>query len=247
MGHMTDYSALVTGASRGIGLGIAEMLARKGYGLTLAARDPARLADAAARLREIGAPETRVVPGDVADPDYPAALAAAHRDAFGGMRCLVLNAGVGTAGPIADYPLRRFDKTVAVNLRAPFALLAECLPMLREHASAGGGARVLALSSITGVYAEGGLAAYGATKAALASLVETLNVEESGNGVAATAICPGYVETDMSAWVTDRVPAESMIPVADVVGLAEALVELSPRTVVSQIVVHRAGTSGYIA
>jgi NAD(P)-dependent dehydrogenase (short-subunit alcohol dehydrogenase family) len=106
---------------------------------------------------------------------------------------------------------------------------------------------VVALSSITGVYPEAGLAAYGATKAALRSLVATLNAEESGRGVCATAIAPGYVETDMSAWVTDRVPAEQMIPVADIVGLVESLVSLSARSVVAEIVVSRAGAPAFIA
>ena len=69
------------------------------------------------------------------------------------------------------------------------------------------GARVIALASITGVYAEPGLAVYGASKAALISLMETLNAEESANGVMATAIAPAYVATDMSAWTADTIPA----------------------------------------
>jgi NAD(P)-dependent dehydrogenase (short-subunit alcohol dehydrogenase family) len=242
-------SALVTGASRGIGLGIARMLAGLGHGVTLAARDPARLEDVAAELRAIGAADALAVPGDLADPEYPAALAAAHAGRFGSLDCLVLNAGVGTAGGVADYPVGRLDKTVAVNLRAPFLLLQATLPLLRAAAADDPihGSRVVALSSITGVYAEPGLAAYGATKAALNSLVETLNAEESRSGVCATAIAPAYVETDMSAWVRDRVPAEEMIPVEDVVTLVHALVTLSRRSVVSRLVVSRAGTSGLTA
>ncbi|GCD90000.1 SDR family NAD(P)-dependent oxidoreductase [Nocardioides sp. LS1] len=240
-------SALVTGASRGIGLGIARMLAGRGFSLTVAARDAGRLATVADELRCLGASRVVPVPGDLADQAYPAVLATSHRDAFGSLDCLVLSAGVGTAGNLADFPVERFDKTVAVNVRAPFLLVQECLPLLRAAALAhpDRGARVVALSSITGVHAEPGLAAYGATKAALNSLVETLNAEESGRGVSATALAPAYVETDMSAWVRDVVPAEEMIPVSDIVELVAALVGLSARSVVSRLVISRAGTTGF--
>ena len=165
------------------------------------------------------------------------------------MRVLVLNAGVGTAGGLASYPMRRFDQTVAVNLRAPFSLLQEALPLLRREAEQAPrtGARVIATASIAGRHAEAGLAAYGATKAALMSLVEALNAEESGRGVSGTAIAPGYVDTDMSAWVQDRIPPDAMIPVSDIVRLVDALLDLSPRSLVGQIVIGRAGTSGYVA
>lgn len=171
------------------------------------------------------------MPGDLADPDYAAGLAAAHADAFEHLSCLVLNAGVGTGDTIGDLAPQRLDKTIAVNLRAPFVLLQQRLPLLRVGSAADPerGARVVALASITGAYAEPGLAAYGATKAAILSLVETLNAEESGNGITATALAPGYVETDMTAWVRDQVPAEEMIPVRDLVDLVDVLVALSAR------------------
>lgn len=145
--------------------------------------------------------------------------------------------------------MRRFDKTVAVNLRTPFALLQASLPLLRTAADAdlAGGAKVIALASMAGVYAESGLAVYGATKAALISMVEALNAEESGNGVSATAIAPGYVDTDMSAWTHDRITPETMIKVDDIVELVDGLLKLSSRAVVPKVVMTRAGTSGYSA
>jgi 3-oxoacyl-[acyl-carrier protein] reductase len=246
---VSDRSALVTGASRGIGLGLAQMLARKGYGLTIGARDGDRLTDVAKELESAGALSVVAVPGDLADETYAERAVAAHQAAFRDMNCLVLNAGVGTAGNLADFPMRRFDKTVAVNLRSPFALLQASLPLLRAAAAKDPdhGARVLAMSSISAVYAEAGLAAYGATKAALISLIDALNAEESVHGVSGTAFAPGYVETEMSAWVQDRIPAETMIPVHDIVRVAEALVGLSARSVVAKVVISRAATSGLTA
>ena len=236
-------TALLTGASRGIGLGIAERLAARRFGLTVAARDPDRLAAAASALRAAGAAGVVTVAGDVADASHLEELVDAHAAAYGTMSCLVLNAGVGSSGPIGDLPVRRLDKTVAVNFRAPYLLLQHALPLLRAGAAADPrhGARVVAVSSISGVHPESGLAAYGATKAALISLVETLNVEESAHGVLGTALAPGYVDTDMSAWVQGSVPPTSMIPVADLAALVDALVGLTARSVVPQIVVTRAG------
>jgi 3-oxoacyl-[acyl-carrier protein] reductase len=236
-------SALVTGASRGIGLGIARSLARQGHGLTITARDAAVLESVAADLLSLGAPRVRAVAADLADREAPRQIVDQHAAEFGSMAVLVLNAGVGTAGAIGDYSMKRFDKTVDVNFRAPFDLLQRALPLLRTGARAhpDRGSKVIALSSLTGVYAEAGLAAYGATKAAMLSLVETLNAEESADGVSGTALAPGYVETDMSAWIQDKIPANTMIRVADIVELVDGVLHLSSRAVVSTVVITRAG------
>ena len=240
-------SALVTGASRGIGLGVAKRLAQLGYSLTITARDTERLAAVAAELTADGAPEVLAIAGDLSDPAHLEHLTAEHRTKLGSMTALILNAGVGTAGNIADYPLRRFDKTFAVNVRAPFQLLQQSLPLLRAGAAEDPqrGAKVVSLASITGVYAERGLAVYGATKAALISLTQTLNAEESGNGISATTIAPGYVDTDMSKWTQDTIPPTEMLEVNDIVEIVAAILQLSSRAVVPNIVMTRAGTDGY--
>ncbi|MGV9666017.1 SDR family NAD(P)-dependent oxidoreductase [Nocardia niigatensis] len=242
-------TALITGASRGIGLGIAERLAQQGYSLTITARDADRLNTVADRLRTAGATEVTQVAADMSDVEGVGEVLAEHERRFGAMSALILNAGVGYAEPIADASLRRFDRTFAVNLRAPLQLIQGALPLLRTAAAAepDRGAKVIALSSITGVYAEAGLSVYGAAKAALVSLVTTLNAEESANGVTATTIAPGYVDTDMSAWIHDRVPPQEMLTVNDVVEMVDSLMRLSARAVVPNIVMSRAGTDGYRA
>lgn len=236
-------SALVTGGSRGIGLGIATRMAELGYGLTITARTSDALTAVAEGLTAAGAPQVVTVAADLADRDAADRIVAAHAEAFGSMRALVLNAGVGTAGSIADYPMRRFDKTLDVNFRAPFKLLQDSIPLLRTAVESDPerGAKVIALASMAGVYSEAGLAVYGATKAAMLSLVETLNAEESGNGISGTSIAPGYVDTDMSDWTKDKIPADSMIRVGDIVELATSVLNLSSRAVVPRLVVTRAG------
>lgn len=245
----TTRSALISGASRGIGLGIAHRLAQQGYALTITARDAARLDAVATDLRAAGAPEVVPVAADMADEDAIDRVVAIHGDHHDTLSALILNAGVGTAGPLADASLRRFDKTIAVNVRAPLQLIQTALPLLRAGAAAepARGAKVIALSSITGVYAEAGLAVYGAAKAALISLLATFNAEESGNGITATALAPGYVDTEMSAWIHDRIPPECMLAVDDIVELADALLRLSSRAVVPEIVLSRAGADAYHA
>ncbi|GAB3199096.1 SDR family oxidoreductase [Nocardioides hungaricus] len=246
---MSGRSALVTGASRGIGLGIATRLARQGFGLTITARSADVLTSVADGLRKAGAAEVTVVAADAGDPDAADLVVAAHRATFDSMDALVINAGVGTAGTVGDFPLNRYDKTFDVNLRTPLTLMQKSLPLLRQAATMrpGTGANVIAMSSITGVFAEPGLGVYGASKAALLSLVDTFNLEESGNGVVATSLAPAFVDTDMAAWAHARVPPEDMIPVSDVLDIVETLIGLSPRIMISRIVMGRAGTSGVVA
>lgn len=246
---MTDEtSAVITGASRGIGLSIAKALAKKKMALTITARGAEALDALVPELMALGSPRVIAVAADMTDPEAATTITEAHKHHHGGaLTVLVLNAGVGTAGRIESYPTARIDKTMAVNFRSPLLLMQSAIPLLHEGASRrpGLGAKVLVVSSITGVFAEAGLAVYGASKAALLSLVNTFNAEESASGITATAIAPAYVDTDMSAWKHDSIPPETMIPADDIAQLVAALVNMSARSVVAPVVISRAGASGY--
>ena len=145
-------SAMITGATGGIGRAIASRLARTGYRLTLSGRDEAALAKVASDLADSDA-ELHVVPADMTAEDDVRALARSHAEQFGSMDLLVLSAGTGTSGRIAGYPMRRFDRQISVNVRAPFALVQECLPALRRAAVArpAHGARIAAIASMVGI------------------------------------------------------------------------------------------------
>ncbi|RBY85992.1 SDR family oxidoreductase [Blastococcus sp. TF02A-26] len=237
----TSRSALVTGASRGIGRAIAERLAGEGFDLTITARD----AEALERVRDDLVPSGSTVlaqVADVRDVDQVHELARAHLDVHRGVDLVVVAAGMGVGGDdLATFPLRRLDAMLDVNLRAPFALVQALLPALREAGTTEHGGKVIALASITGVASEPGLAAYGASKAALISLCESITVAEAGNGVSATAISPGFVDTDMAAWVHDRIPTAGMIRPSDVAEMVIAVARLSRNAAVPNIVLTRPG------
>ncbi|MFC9436971.1 SDR family NAD(P)-dependent oxidoreductase [Nocardia sp. NPDC057030] len=240
---MTIRSALVTGGSRGIGAEVARRLAEEGFQLTIAARDRDVLDDTAARLRADTGVEVNPVAAQMNDLDQVRALVQAHADRFDGLHALVLSAGTGTAGAVADLPAKTYERMLDVNFRAPITLIQAALPLLRKSAEDDPrrGAKIIALASITGVAGEAGLAAYGATKAALISLCETVSLEESANGVSATAISPGYVDTDMTAWKRDVLDRSAMLSTGDIAELVLAVTRLSRNAVVPNIVVARAG------
>jgi 3-oxoacyl-[acyl-carrier protein] reductase len=242
-------SALITGASRGIGRGIAESLAKDGYGLTITSRTEGALRATADDLRRLGAPSVVHRAADMADITKLDTLVALHEAEFDAMDALIINAGVGTAGRIESIDRRRVEKMFTVNFHACLALVQASLPVLKRAVTEDPStcARVVALASSTGVYVEHGLAGYGASKAALISLMEALNLEESGNGIGATAIAPGYVETDMSAWATSKIPAEAMIRIEDVVGVVRMILNLRRTASITKVVMTRSGGSSYSA
>jgi NAD(P)-dependent dehydrogenase (short-subunit alcohol dehydrogenase family) len=222
-------SALVTGGSSGIGLAIARMLHQEGFALTLAARTPERLEAAAAELGAVA------VPANVAHDEDCARLVAAHRDAHGGLDVLVNSAGVGIAARIADTSTKAFDLQQSVNLRGAFIVTREALPLLRERQGL-----VVNLASIAGTIPTPGLAAYGASKAALIALTRSLVREEAATGVRATALCPGFVDTPMAEWT--GIGSEEMIRPEDCAELVRALLRLGPATRLPVLVVERAHT-----
>ena len=221
-------SALVTGGSSGIGLAIARALREDGYELTLVARRPEPLEDAA---RELGA---HAVPANLGDPDECIRAVAAHVERHGGMDVLVNCAGIGIGGSFADQDTKRIGLQLSVNLEATMIVTRESLPHLRATRG-----RVITLASIAGTIPTPGLAVYGATKAALIAWTSSLNREEDANGVRATAISPGFVATRMTEWT--GLPDDEQISPDDVVTLVRAVLALGPMARVPNIVIERVG------
>ncbi|MFE3452024.1 SDR family NAD(P)-dependent oxidoreductase [Nonomuraea sp. NPDC059194] len=202
-------TALITGASRGLGLALARSLAAAGWRLVLTARGADELEKAAA---ELGA---TAIAGDVADPAHRDRLAQAVPE----LDLLVNNASALGATPLprlADYPLDVFDSLLTTNVVAPLGLTQATLPALRRRRGS-----VVNISSDAATGAYEGWGGYGATKAALEQLSNVLAVEEPD--VAVWWLDPGEMNTRMFA---DAVGAEEAANAADPAAVAQALHEL---------------------
>ena len=219
-------AALVTGGSSGIGLAIARMLRDEGYGLTIAARSPERLESAAAELA------AEAVAANVASEEDCERIVATHRERYKTLDVLVNSAGVGVAGRIEDLETKHWDLQFDVNLRGAFLVTRFALPLLKQARGL-----VVNVSSIAGTIPAPGLAAYGAAKAGLISLTRTLNAEHGDDGVRATAICPGFVDTPMAAWT--GMASDEMIQPEDCAEIVRTLLKLSPRARIPQVVIER--------
>jgi NAD(P)-dependent dehydrogenase (short-subunit alcohol dehydrogenase family) len=239
---MPERAAIVTGASSGIGLAIAEVLGETGHGLTVAARRPEKLETAAQALRRAGH-EVEAVAGNMADEADVRRVVAAHRERFGRLDVLVNCAGVGIGAPVADIETRRVDLQLGVNLRAPILFYRECAELLRAAGAEHRNALVVNLSSISGKSGQPWLSVYSATKAALIAFTQAMNKELSAEGVKSVALAPGFVDTPMTDFVKGQVPPDQMIRTADIAEAVRFLLRLSPWCVVPEIVFERPGES----
>jgi short-subunit dehydrogenase len=237
---MPARAAIITGASRGIGFALAETLAQEGYALTVTARKPDTLEQAAGRLRDRGA-EVEALACNLADADALADVAAAHRERFGRLDVLVNNAGVGIGAAAGEQQAKYVDLQLAVNVRAIVLLYRECADMLRAAGAEHGNALVVNLASMAGKSPQPWLSVYSATKAAVVAYTEAMNKELQADGVKSVAFCPGFVDTDMSDFVKESIPAERMIRTSDVAEGLRFLLRLSPNCIVPEIVFQRPG------
>ncbi|HET8892927.1 MAG TPA: SDR family oxidoreductase [Gaiellaceae bacterium] len=225
-----ERTALITGGSSGIGLAIARMLRDEGFGLTVASRRVDKVEAAAKEL------DALAVAADVSDAESCAALVAAHRKRYGRLDVLVNSAGVGIAGRVEDLPAKHLDLQLGVNLRGLFLVTQAAIPLLREARGL-----IVNLASIAGTLPTPGLATYGATKAAVISLTNSLNGELDGDGVRAIAICPGFVDTPMAQW--SGIEPTEMIRPEDCAEVVRMALRLSPHARVPQVVIERMGST----
>ena len=237
---MPNRAAIVTGASRGIGLALAETLADEGYALTISARKPDTLQTAAEHLRERGA-EVEAVGGNLADPDSIADVVGRHRDRFGRLDVLVNNAGVGIGATATDHQTKHVDLQLDVNLRAIILFYRESIELLRAAGAEHGNALVVNLASLAGKSPQPWLSVYSATKAAVVGYTVAMNKELANDGVKSVAFCPGFVDTDMADFIKDTVPAETMLKTSDIAEALKFMLRVSPACLVSEIVFQRPG------
>ena len=196
MTSLAGKTALVTGASRGIGRASALALAKAGAQVLVHYGRGAQEAEAVvAEIRAAGG-RADAIAADLAAPDGAHQLARQAREIIGGrLDILVANAGVAKIATIEDTTVEDFDKLFAVNVRAPFFLVQQLLPIM------GKGSSIVLVSSLAAHAAVDTLAAYAATKGAIDTLVKHFAAALGPHGIRVNAVAPGVVETDMSDFV----------------------------------------------
>lgn len=193
MSNLTGKTALVTGASRGIGRAAALALAKAGAQVLVHYGNAQKEADAVVEeIRKAGG-RAEKIGADLSQPNGPHELARQVRNIIGDrLDILVANAGISKAATIEDTTVEDFDALFAVNVRAPFFLVQQLLGTLCE------GSSIIFTSSLAARAAVGNLSAYASTKGAIDTLVKHFAAVLGARGIRVNAVAPGVVETDMS-------------------------------------------------
>jgi NAD(P)-dependent dehydrogenase (short-subunit alcohol dehydrogenase family) len=216
--------AMVSGASRGIGREIALELARRGYKLSLGMRDPAAYD---------GSPDALLHPYEARDPDAGRAWVEATLTRFGRIDVLVSSAGICRMIDFDTGTDELLTETFDINVHAPFRLAQAALPHLRRA----GTGRFVQLASLSGKRVKNLNVGYQMSKHAMVALTHAVRRAGWDDGVRATAVCPGFVNTDMAAGLADLEPMEMTQPY-DLAVLVVNTIELPNTTSVAELLVN---------
>ncbi len=189
--NLAGKVAVVTGAARGIGRATVELLHARGARVVAS--------DLLETVHELRSEAVATLTGDVAEEDTARRTAALAVERFGGLDILVNNAGRTLNKPLLDTSVADWDAIMAVNARGNFVHSREAVRVM----AAGGGGAIVSVVSVVASIAMKELAAYSASKGAIAQLTKTIAVEYGGQGIRANAVAPGVVETDILAGIVE--------------------------------------------
>jgi 3-oxoacyl-[acyl-carrier protein] reductase len=223
--------ALVTGASRGIGLAIARTLGRLGATLSICARDEKKLESAAAELRN-GGSKILAIAADVSRAPDIESLVRKTQQAFGPIDILVNNAGVGYFGPTHEAAESNWDAVLDTNLKSVFLLSkAVAAGMIERHSG-----DIINIASLAGKNAFPGGGIYCASKWGLLGLTQCMAEDLRQYGIRVSAICPGTVATDFGAHAGKDL--RKMLQPEDVAHAVEMLVTQAPQSFISEVLLR---------
>lgn len=235
-------AAIVTGASRGIGAAIAERLAADGFNLVIVYRSGKEAAEAVKARCEAIRPGISVlaVSGDVSTEDGCKAIFEAAKNAFGRVDVLVNNAGQTKDGLAMRMSLTQFSEVIDINLTSAFMLSKLCLSLMTRQRKG----RIINMSSVAGVYGNAGQVNYSASKAGLIGLTKSLAKEMGSRNITVNAVAPGFIETDMTASLSDdlktaaveRIPLGRIGAASDVASVVAFLASDDASYVTGQVI-----------
>ena len=198
MFDLTGKTAIVTGASRGIGRGIATLLASRGAQVVAAARGD-NAAETVAEIQQAGG-RAELATADVTDPASIDALVGGTLERHGRIDILVNNAGIARDNLVLRMKRDDWDQVLATNLTAPFtAVQAVLRPMIKQRAG-----RIISISSVVGQMGNAGQANYAASKAGLIGFSKALAKEVASRNITVNVVSPGLIETDMTRGISDK-------------------------------------------
>jgi len=248
MSRTSERNIIVTGGSRGLGLGIARKLAGDGFRVIAVAR---RLSAALGAAIEEQGDALKFWPFDLADIAGITDLVPAIRKEFGPLYGLVNNAGIGTSGVLASMRVAEIERVVQLNTVSPLVLTKHVVRALMVDSGGGSGGRIVNISSIVSTTGFSGLAVYGATKAALVGFTKSLAREVGPLGITVNAVAPGFVDTAMTEGldgpqreqITRRSPLHRLAETADVAEAVAFLVSDSARNITGTVLTVDAGST----
>ena len=229
---LAGKTALVTGASRGIGFAIAQKLGQMGAKIAICARDSGKLEDAAARLRNDGV-EVLAATAYVASAAEIASLVTKTEKSLGSIEILVNNAGIGYFGPVQEADEKNWDSVLDTNLKSVFLLSKAVAPGMIERRTG----HIINIGSLAGKNAFKNGSIYCASKWGLMGLTECMAEDLREYGIRVSVICPGSVATEFGSPASKKNPQKMLQP-DDIAHAVEMLISQAPQSFISEVLIR---------